>query len=382
MQLSTKRKRGFTLIELLVVIAIIGILIALLLPAVQQARGAARRIECTNKLKQIGLALHNYHATHNAFPPGRLFPDRMDAGNINTGYYTSYSTISPSTWYGNKSVHLFILPYVDLGNSYNMIDWSASSSPRMTSGGAPAHPNYAAFNTAAGIYLCPSDANTGRMITENNYRYNFGGSTPYGGATDWSDNTDTSGVFNGLSVLGNGAFTYGQALSTANFIDGTSNTVMFSERTKGSGFDANSELPTPADMVTMAARTTTGPIDPDFMFNDCLNNSYRIDRYSFNSMGRWLEGSDYSNGWATAAYSSTMYNHMAPPNWRGVDCGSASAISDVPGEAAIVSARSMHQGGVNACMADGSVRFFADNIAVDTWRALGSRDQGDIPGQF
>ena len=377
-----RRKRGFTLIELLVVIAIIGILIALLLPAVQQAREAARRLECSNKLKQIGLALHNYHATHNVFPPGRLYPDCLLNGAPLTSNYTSYATIAANRWYGNKSVHLFILPYVDLGNTYNMINWTSSSSPRMTNGGAPAHPNFAAFNTAAGLYLCPSDANTGREITENNYRYNFGGSTPYGGANDWNNNTNTSGMFNGLSVLGNGAFTYGPGLSTANFIDGTSNTVMFAERTKGSGFDAARELPTPADMVTMAARTTTGPIDPDFMFNDCLNNSFRIDSFSFNSMGRWLEGSDYSNGWATAAYSSTMYNHMAPPNWRGMDCGAASAIADVPGEAAIVSARSMHQGGVNGCMADGSVRFFSDNIAVATWRALGSRDQGDIPGQF
>ncbi|MEZ6061151.1 MAG: DUF1559 domain-containing protein [Planctomycetaceae bacterium] len=371
---------GFTLIELLVVIAIIAILIALLLPAVQQAREAARRTECKNKLKQIGLALHNYHSTYNCFPPGRMQYDRIVAGVPSAGTYTSYSDVSLSNWYGNKSVHLFLLPYVDQGNSYALIDFGVTSSPRMLQNGAPAHPNYAAFNLAAGIFLCPSDANTGRGTMENNYRYNFGGSTPYQGADTWNDNNCLGGC-QAISD-GNGAFAYRHVTRFRDFTDGTTNTVAFSERTKGAGFDVNTTPPTPADTITQPNRNTGFVSDIDAMYQDCLSYVPRADRFNFNSMGRWLNGSDFSNGWATAAYSSTMYNHVATPNWKGTDCGAASAIADVPGEAAIISARSFHIGGVNSLLADGSVRFFSDSIDLGIWRSLGTRSGGEVTGEF
>ena len=113
----SRRRPGFTLIELLVVIAIIAILVALLLPAVQQAREAARRTQCKNNLKQIGLALHNYLSTHSRFPPGRLLPDLTVGGVVQTSY-TSYSSNAANVWTGNRSVHIFILPFMEQANIY------------------------------------------------------------------------------------------------------------------------------------------------------------------------------------------------------------------------------------------------------------------------
>ena len=372
--LDGRNRVGFTLVELLVVIGIIGVLVALLLPAVQSAREAARRMQCTNKLKQIGLALHNYHSAYRTFPAGRLTPDRIVRGVPFAQTYTNYFDTRPTNWYGIRSVHTAILPQIEQGAIFAAVRWDKTASPRMTSavGNQPVHPNYEAFSKAIGLYVCPSDSNSFRRPTENNYRYNFGGDTPYAGANEWRDNNCLRGC-DEPKVKGNGAFTNGRGLSTSAFLDGLSNTIGFSERTKGSGLP-NSEIPTSSDMVTMPRRTTRGPINTTLIFNECLNYVPASSNFNFTGPGLWLPGDSWSNGWATAAYTSTMYNHMAPPNWRGQDCGAASAFPDTPGEAAIVSARSMHSGGVNALTMDGAVHFITDSIDLELWRALGTRD--------
>jgi len=374
-------RAGFTLIELLVVIAIIAILIALLLPAVQQAREAARRTECKNKMKQIGLALHNYESTHRVFPPGRMAPDKTAGSNAVTSQYTSYSDTAANVWYGNKSVHLFLLPYIDQGNAYNLINFGAMASSRLKNGATIVNPNYQAFQTAATVFICPSCPYTGVVITENNYRYNFGGSTPWQGAFSWANNTVANS--GGVNYGGDGAFTMGASLGFKDWSDGSSNLCVFAERTKGSGFNPATELPKPSDIVTMNPRDSTGGggTTPATMFQNCLSNSYRIDSFSFAYAGRW-DGGDYTNGWPTAAYAGTMYNHMGTPNWKGVDCGAGSAIGDVPGEASIISARSAHTGGAQVTMGDGSVRFVSDNIDLNTWRGLGTRGGGEVTGEF
>ena len=172
-----QHRRGFTLVELLVVIAIIGVLVGLLLPAVQAAREAARRMQCSNQMRQMMLATANYESANKRLPPGRLAPDWTVSGVPQTGY-TNYNSVGPTSnnmFTGFRSVHSMILPYMEANNIYNLIDWTAPTAVRMTQNGAPVNRNYAAYNNAQAMFLCPSDANTGIIISENNFRYNFGG---------------------------------------------------------------------------------------------------------------------------------------------------------------------------------------------------------------
>src|SRR5262249_26269100 len=155
--------------------------------------------------------------------------------------------------------------------------------------------------------------------------------------------------FGAWSCGGNGAFTTG-SLTESDLVDGLSSTAVFSERTKGTGNDMAAALPGPSDIVTMPGRTDS-LVDPNTMLNACLAYRPAVNRFNFSGFGRWLVGSDFSNGWPFGGYSGTMYNHVGPPNWKGQDCGNWSAIADTPGEHAIISARSKHPGGVNLTMA-------------------------------
>lgn len=376
------RRRGFTLVELLVVIAILGILVALLLPAIQSAREAARRAQCTNNLKQICMAALNYESSFRVLPPGRLLPDFVDDSGgqaqvaNNYSNYTGVNQDSQVQQTNFYSVHIRLLPYMENQVIFDMIDFRPPQAYRMTINDVPYNVNYDAYANAEGLFLCPSDVNVERIITENNYRYNFGGSTPYAGANHMFQQDRNDLVIEGLPVLGNGAFTAGRGLGFRNFTDGTSHTALFAERDKGSGRSL-SERPTLTDIVTMSNRSRRS-IPRDEMFERCSEYVPTPSPNNFMSTGRWLVGSDWSNGWPFAAYDATMYNHVAPPNWDKVDCGSFSALPDTPGEPAIISARSSHPGIVNAAFGDGRVVSVSDGIDLGLWRALGTRNGGEV----
>ncbi|ODU01276.1 MAG: prepilin-type N-terminal cleavage/methylation domain-containing protein [Planctomycetes bacterium SCN 63-9] len=255
------KRLGFTLIELLVVIAIIAVLIALLLPAVQAAREAARRIQCTNNLKQIGLAMHNYEGTHGRLPSAR--------------------TNSPHYW----SSLAQILPQLEGGALYNFINFDHSTAPN-------ARNNYDMANTTAisymiATYFCPSDRKQGQVNEEY-------------GPTNYFAVAGTGTMAKGS---GNGLMFDGSGVKFAEITDGLSNTGAFVESIKGSGIDTTS----PAAFDLLGQYKGGGGYSSTFTEADCD----AIPAYSGTRGSRWFHGS-MSGG-------STV-NHYWTPNSRKADC--------------------------------------------------------------
>ncbi|MGN6133206.1 MAG: DUF1559 domain-containing protein [Aureliella sp.] len=340
---STRRQRAaFTLVELLVVIAIIGVLVGLLLPAVQAAREAARRMQCGNNLKQIGLALHNYVGAHRVFPFGK--------GPSYPG----------APVYARWSQHALILPFLEQTSLYNSLDFRfPPDTPGM--GGVVAF--MPAFSNASGVnasssrtpvpgFFCPSDQSpSDPWQAQNNYVGNQGGwlcdrSDSPAGPSDVSPAETQTGVFYYLSRV-----------KPSDITDGLSNTIFFSEKIRGQG------TPDPRSDLFIIPHQTS--LDATFTACSTLNTSTATPLSS-----KW----GYS--WVMGENCCTQYNHVAVPN--STSCGGTGFPGTMTNMAMQVSAGSRHAGGVQCLLGDGSLRFVTDRIDLIVWRAVGSRASGDV----
>ncbi|MDR2706343.1 MAG: DUF1559 domain-containing protein [Planctomycetaceae bacterium] len=220
---SKSRRNGFTLVELLVVIAIIGVLIAMLLPAVQAAREAARRMQCTNNLKQLGIAAHNYHDTFSSFPPGCIQP-----GKVNTPKNTDCQI----SWVA------FLLPFIEAGTVYEKINFNAPSWNALSASNSVGGDNNPTYATYGSIYNANEEAaslapNVFHCPTASSGSWDRKGSKDYSGAGfggDWTQTFGGTTTFPGRSVS-DGIFYQASGTSFNGISDGSSNTILFLEST-------------------------------------------------------------------------------------------------------------------------------------------------------
>lgn len=338
---SQKKRPGFTLIELLVVIAIIAILIGLLLPAVQKVREAAARMSCSNNLKQLALAVHNFHDVHGKLPAGQLSTGAL---GTHPGPYVGTYTSGNSN--GRLSGWVPLTPYFEQQNLYTQAQ----------QGGLYVNPwdpgNNPAWSVQVKDFLCLSDQ-TSRVGSVGNTNYGF----------CWGDSVNQTGS-NTRGMFGNGTASTG---TLANITDGTSNTLMLSERKRTSSDNLHRTQHTLGTITTPA---------------ECLAVYDRATRNYTGTTAAWA-----GVRWPDGLRSFTGFTTNLPPN------SPSCAETSWDGSNGIFPATSNHSGGVNAAMGDGSVRFISDTINTGNpgnsardisgfspfgvWGALGTKNSGE-----
>jgi len=306
---------GFTLIECLVVIGIIGLLTAILLPAVQAAREAGRRAQCTSNLRQIGLAIHSYQGAHGVFPTSQLF----HRGWLHNGY----------------SELAFILPFLEQRVIFDAINFDFALHE---SAETPYLENHTARNTVIATYLCPSDGGPNLL---NSYRFNRGRFAPPGYSFD--------GPF--------GPLTNGSTIS-----DGLSNTAFVSERV-GGDFVLDSADHVRNYKILSSEGAGGGSFDSDAAFIPvCLNDAPGVWEHT---VGRY---------WLFSGFFYSHYNHNGIPNESRPSCGGSRRDVELGG---LSPPRSFHSSAVSILLGDGHVQSVANGIEPRVWTALGTRSAGD-----
>jgi prepilin-type N-terminal cleavage/methylation domain-containing protein len=325
------RSGGFTLLELLVVVGIVGLLAALLLPAVQSAREASRRLHCANNLKQIGLALHNYLAQQNVFPAVDLKTFPIEKPHVVTTYY--FSPIAR------------MLPQLDQAPLFSAINFSFPPLEGLAV-------NMTSMQTSLGTVLCPSDVQPPvQGYGRANYRFSLG-PTPI-----WAAGR--------MPQFTSGPFTVGVDYSRVDFPDGLSATVGVSERLQGDW--TRGPFKSGGDYLCIA--TAIPPNLPPALWD--ADGAVRYCSTLSLSLPQESRGGE---SWLLSGLHFTNYNHCAAPNMRIPDCclnfDKVEWIQHRINEQGVFKATSYHPGGVNTLVMDGSVRFFTDGVDLRIWRAV------------
>ena len=320
---------GFSLVEVLVVIAIIGILVGLLFPAVQAAREAARRIQCANNLRQIGLATQNYTDTCNSVPP--------------------FVCMAPGIS-GNWSVQARLLPYLEQSQLHNLIDFRFNYNDLVN---APQHANVTKMKIP--LYICPSEirAEAREGTTQSHFPQNY------------SANCGNWFVFDAVTrQTGNGVFVVNRRLSLSSITDGISNTMAFGEVKAYQAKRANSSLPSVLNHPI--------PNSPDAIL--ALGGVFGTTGHT-----EWVDGKVHETGFTTVFGPNSSIRFLSNGAMYDVDFISRTeSLSSPTPTYAAVNSRSYHSGLVQVSMLDGSIHTISNSIELNTWRALSTRDQGEI----
>ncbi|MDR3623485.1 MAG: DUF1559 domain-containing protein [Paludisphaera borealis] len=368
-------RRGFTLIELLVVIAIIAVLIALLLPAVQSAREAARRMQCTNNLKQIGLGIHNYMSTFNTTPVHEYRAANENGGTLGTA--------------GNRAWHCQILPFIEEKPMYDAFNFAYSDgfygNNNIVNG-----VNATVQRSSIATFLCPSDGitclpqdgvvNTGTgKLGNNNYAGNTArprnilmpGQAPNNGNLPGHLGViSTSRMYNTVGPCGSAgkANNTNVNVSVASITDGLSNTAAASEFLMNDG-SGNSNDPRRRFNYTDSALIEQPDVDIWAVVRDGLKGP------AIN----WPDWTMYKGStWAfTDAWEGHLYAHLFPPNAPTIHVYYSNTLRCFEGDSG-ANPSSNHPGGVNVAFMDGSVRFVKNSVDLPTWWALGTRNGGEV----
>ncbi|MEM7474902.1 MAG: DUF1559 domain-containing protein [Planctomycetota bacterium] len=359
------KRDGFTLVELLVVIAIIGILVGLLLPAVQAAREAARRMQCSNNLKQLGLALHNYESAYKKFV--------YRSGGTQQGNANGLGDSNR----GRRSGWISLLPYVEQAPMYNIIQaGDANNSPE----GPRAWRGWSAWNTSPAYMRCPSDSGYRNSTRTNSYAFSMGDMVE--GLINGVNGRQNRGIF---ATRPNGSGTQYNIYGFKDVTDGTSNTIAFSERLcqQKTTFRGRNPVTVGAQVVeyVLGVHTRVGGL------RDTPALCWTVTDGRYFAAGSQIQ-SRFGIAWQDAQPMYNAFNTVLPPNAPA--CADGGNWGD--SHHLVIPPASRHTGGVNATFVDGSVQFISENIdtgnlnarqylsgpsVYGVWGALGSKDGGE-----